>query len=164
LADQDLPHSGLAKFAAAENCSVDELRNVCEASVVVLIQAARMGMNDAQFSLFAAQGLKGERLELFEKIYAEKGKELRNYVRDAAKESEGWFAKYVSLEWRLDCIIASKSLRNVYEPEYLLKLNLSDSKQVFMDSDYSTLKHLEYVLEEALRQANSKAAKRIGRI
>ncbi len=135
--------------------------DLAEAIVALMIQAARSAMNDAQFSLFAAHGIGAERLELLERIYAEKGKEFREFVREAARGME---CKYNSMRWRLDCVLATKSARNIADLEYLIKLNVSNSQDILLDSDYATLKHLEYVIEEAIRQSTSKTARRIGRI
>jgi hypothetical protein len=130
---------------------------------MLILQGARLALNEAQFSLFAAQAVKGDKLELFEKIYAEKNAEFREIVRDAASMTAK-FPKFESFRWRLDCVLSSKWQKNIYQPEYLLKLNLTNGQPLMINSDYANLKHLEYVLEDALKQANSKAAKRIGRI
>jgi hypothetical protein len=103
-------------------------------------------------------------------VYQEKGDELRDLVLAIAKNQDR-LPRFGDLRWRLDCVLGSKAIRDIVQPDFLLKLTVTEGsgeleqeKSTFLDCAPETLKHLEYVLEEALKQSNSAHSRRMARV
>eukprot|EP00475_Leptophrys_vorax_P005284 TRINITY_DN13208_c0_g2_i1.p1 TRINITY_DN13208_c0_g2~~TRINITY_DN13208_c0_g2_i1.p1 ORF type:complete len:233 (+),score=49.71 TRINITY_DN13208_c0_g2_i1:274-972(+) len=172
LENGPLSLKSLRAFAQSTNdgTSGDDLLKLAEAIALVLAEAARLNLNQYQFSVFAGQGLKGDKLDLLEKVYQEKADELRDLVL-AISKNQDTLPRFVDLRWRLDCILGSKAIRDVVQPDFLVQLTIKEGvsdnpleTKTFLDCSPDTMKHLEFVLEEALKQSYSAHSRRMGRV
>jgi hypothetical protein len=72
--------------------------------------------------------------------------------------------EYNNLEWRVDIKLASRSIRDIIEPEIMLKFDLKNddetSSQV-LKTDVVNLIHLTTSLEEALNEIKTNYCRRV---
>jgi COMM domain containing 2 len=71
---------------------------------------------------------------------------------------------YKNLDWRIDVKLATRSLRNIVEPEIVLKLDLELDKQLeshVLQTDPLNLRHLADSLDEALNEIRTNYCRRV---
>lgn len=71
---------------------------------------------------------------------------------------------YKNIDWRIDVKLATRSIRNIIEPEIVLKLDLEKDKQIeslVLQTDPLNLKHLADSLDEALSEIRTNYCRRV---
>ena len=71
---------------------------------------------------------------------------------------------YVDLQWRLDVLLASRSLRNQVKPVFLLQLDTKDGDRItsqFLEADPTDLRHITAELEVALAEMKAANVRRV---
>lgn len=136
----------------------------------LMLEAARVGLGDAQMMVDALSindlGFDDEGKASIAQQYAANVPELRKIISGQRLTTP----HYKDLEWRLDVQVASRSLRQLVEPTYKLKLRTQakgigakEEEPVVMEADYASLKHLTTELASALQEANSYHQRRLAR-
>lgn len=92
----------------------------------------------------------------------------REAVRSKLSELTPTLVALHSFAWRLDARIAQRSLHQIAEPTYMLKLTLDSTQKgnmtdEYLSADISALRHLQTELEAALRVARTQHARRVFR-
>ncbi len=79
----------------------------------------------------------------------------------AVTQGDGVHApEFASFDWRLDVQLATRTLRGLCEPRYVLELSRTDGSKTLFESDYASLVHLRDALEAALAQSTDAHARR----
>lgn len=147
------------------NIEFQELKNLIELVTWILTEYSRLNLNENEFKESLA--LAGLNNEIIEEIF-ENSKANFNLIQTYLKNLKLENVSYKSLEWRIDIKLATRSLRKCYEPEIILKLNLSTGKDNELQShllqtDVTNLVHLTNSLEEALNEIKTNYCRKVFR-
>ncbi|KAJ5075518.1 comm domain containing protein [Anaeramoeba ignava] len=100
--------------------------------------------------------------------------ELRIYMIDQYEQQNSPIRKFLNkmtfelpylktMEWRLDVQLASRKLREQFQPYYIIRITTSDDKIFTMYCDFHELKEITDQLERALSEIRSQHFQRIHR-
>lgn len=167
--DTAAAQSKYSKAASALNVSLPSLTATIHVLSHVLLEAARKSVNENELQLSiedaASGGLKlpPATIERIKHAYSTHYRDLRSLL--TAHTHSLTLPHYHNLEWRVDVEIGSRLLRQQTRPMIVLQLDTKDERgetvRQYMQMDYAQLEHTVAELEQAVKQASSKHARRI---
>lgn len=102
-------------------------------------------------SLLSSMGLQKENIDTLISCYESNTITFQEIIR---RQDEGLLLeqRFQSLQWRLEVKTGSRCLMDTMEPNYLVHLSTTGYTEtsLWFNADFSNMKHLECILEEAL--------------
>ena len=150
------------KAATALKVEVAALVTSIESLSFMMLEATRKNASGEDLvSGMDSLGFNAEQKAALQSAYDIASKGLRSMLSDLSLR----LPHYHNLEWRLDVQLGSRMLRSTMEPSLLLELETRDSRgqpiKQIMQMDYANLDHTVQELERAVREANTKHARRV---
>jgi hypothetical protein len=160
-----LSKAKFAKAASALGVDVGALSAAVNVLAHVLLECARRNATEADLitSVGGADelGLSDEGKAVLSSCYATHARDLRSLLSDLSLR----LPHYQNAEWRLDVSLGSRLCRAQLSPTLLLQLETRDAHDQphahLLQLDYANLDHLVAELEAAVKEANTKHARRI---
>eukprot|EP01098_Paradermamoeba_levis_P011776 TRINITY_DN5079_c0_g1_i1.p1 TRINITY_DN5079_c0_g1~~TRINITY_DN5079_c0_g1_i1.p1 ORF type:complete len:225 (+),score=46.73 TRINITY_DN5079_c0_g1_i1:81-677(+) len=149
---------------AAKQLSIDvnTIAAAVESLSYLFTQSAKSNINEIDFvdSLISLP-FDEEQKETLKSLYLENKAEVRSILGELSFE----LPKYHNLDWRLDVTLASRAMRNIVEPVYILRLETKEPemKVYTFECNFNNLKFLVEELEMALNQTKTAHCRRIMR-
>lgn len=155
--------SKFSKAAAALQVDASELEAAVNALAHVLLECARRSASeDDMVNSVDELSFSDASKAALRSCYSGSAKELRALLADTASLR---LPHYHNAEWRLDVSLGTRHCRNALTPSILLQLETRDMadlpQQHMLQLDYANLDHLVQQLEQAVKESNSKHARRI---
>ena len=132
----------------------------------ILMDATKSALtqNDLLFSI-GNLGLNAELCEILSIFYGEKKEEIMTLLLKAKSAA---VPEFVSLDWRLEMEVASRTRHNTFEPSFFMQLgtkNTGDGEptSLLLECDYANMSHLKSELEAALLELKTQHALRVAR-
>ena len=148
--------------AQALELPVDVVQHSVEALSWLLAESARMMIRERDFidSLLIV-GFEQAFSQTMWELYVGSRKEIRMILA----EDQVLLPTFKDLRWRMDVQIASRSVHNVSHVIYILVLELDGPtpQKIHLQTDLANLKHITYLLEQALQASRSGHVRRIMR-
>ncbi len=159
------------KLASMLSITKQDVTTTIGALSTVFIEGAKKNAtpDDFQTSLYDL-GFNETQAQICAIVYAEN----HESIRDSLKLCADVDGRFDSITWRLDIELASRSVRNLNRPTYLLDIKTkhkdnttssSDAgvKSDLLYADYATLAHVTEELEKAIKESKTVHARRITR-
>jgi hypothetical protein len=101
-------------------------------------------------------------LDSISQIYTENFEKIRSRLIEVNNKNFGVTSipQFVSCEWRLDIEVDRRNLRQVTNPNFILKVNTT-SEEIVLNAQYHDLKHCCSVLDKAIKEIKSTHVRRI---
>lgn len=150
------------KAAAALKVNVQSLVTSIESLSFMMLECTRKNASgDDWIAGMEAMGFNDEQKTALKAAFDSAAKGLRSLLSDLSLR----LPHYHNLEWRLDVQLGSRMMRSSLEPSLLLELETRDSRgqpsKQIMQMDYANLDHTVQELERAVKEANTKHARRV---
>lgn len=156
-----------AKYTKAADALKVDLASLVSAiqslSHILLEGARRNATGDDLVNSLDGITLAEEQKAAVREAYALYFRDLRSLLADLSFK----LPHYHNLEWRLDVQLGSRLVRNQVQPVLMVELETRDAEDApqkqLMQLDYANLDHLVQVLESAVKEVNTKHARRVVR-
>ena len=146
-----------------------EVSDAFVAMTVVLIESSKKNATKEEFaSSISELGFDQAKCDALILAYTENSSSIRDSLV-ACSDLDG---RFQSMSWRLDIELASRSVRNLNRPVYMIdiktKQKLSNEQTMTTEShlfntDYATLAYITEELERAVKESKTVHARRITR-
>ncbi|XP_061492996.1 COMM domain-containing protein 2 [Rhineura floridana] len=145
------------------NVNSETIQHGVEGLTYLLTESSKLMISEIDFQdSILVLGFSEELNALLLQLYLDNRKEIRSILSELAPK----LPSYHSLEWRLDVLLASRSLRQQIKPAVTLKLHLNQNGNQttkILQTDPATLLHLIQQLEQALAEMKTNHCRRIVR-
>eukprot|EP00357_Protocruzia_adherens_P024553 CAMPEP_0114975362 /NCGR_PEP_ID=MMETSP0216-20121206/2053_1 /TAXON_ID=223996 /ORGANISM="Protocruzia adherens, Strain Boccale" /LENGTH=200 /DNA_ID=CAMNT_0002336127 /DNA_START=34 /DNA_END=636 /DNA_ORIENTATION=+ len=158
----NLKEKKIEKAAKALGAEVETFRSALEALAWIFYELNRVKATDTEFE----QNLNPFELDntikqnIYE-AYTQNQEDIRDIINGLDSSNE---TRLKDFDWRLDMDIASRTRKEIFEPKYLLKLELkqgSEERTQFLEADHATLKFMTKELEQAISALNKPYARKV---
>lgn len=170
LSSLPAPPKTYSRAASSLSLTPSQVQSSIEALSALFLFATKKGWNDTQFTQAVAElqfpaPLSSSILSVYTSQRAE--------LRYSLQAGESTLEHYEDLSWRVDVEIGNSALRHMNESIYVCELSTSnrgvgeteysedEKKKHLFEADFATMKHVEEVLEQAIKEVNTKQAKKI---
>lgn len=141
----------------------DVVENAVSGLCFLFTEAAKYLLSEIDFlDSLVVLGFPKEHNEILKRFYIENRTEIRRLLVNLTFE----LPHYADLDWRLDLQLSSRCMHEQLQPLYILKLDTIEGKErkvVYLQTDYTNLKHLCSELEAALDELKAPYVRRVER-
>eukprot|EP01027_Heterolobosea_sp_BB2_P014193 GEZU01020416.1.p2 GENE.GEZU01020416.1~~GEZU01020416.1.p2 ORF type:complete len:213 (-),score=38.59 GEZU01020416.1:1167-1772(-) len=151
--------------AAAKKLQIEpeEIEQAINALAYLFIESAKAGLSQKDFEISILDlNIDQAILDLFTKFYVDNLQAIRAQLSNRGLT----LPQYKDLQWRLDVEMASRTMRSIINPTFMLKLDIQNGEEVqsqLLETNYTNLRNICTSLENALKDVNAQHARRIRR-